>query len=74
MKTNKTTNGTGTHTASFRISEDQYQDFLELLRAVPGADVGNMYRAVFERGLKNLRAFYALQGLLAEQPSSGEQS
>ena len=69
MKTKKTTNGTGTHTASFRISEDQHQDFQELLEAVPGSDVGNMYRAVFERGLKSLRAFYAQQGLIANDGS-----
>jgi hypothetical protein len=28
MKTKKTTSGTGTHAASFRISEDQHQQFL----------------------------------------------
>jgi hypothetical protein len=74
MKTNKTTNGTGTHTASFRISAEQRHDFLELLEAIPGADVGNMYRAVFERGLKSLRTFYAQQGLLPQEQPGGEQS
>lgn len=69
MKTKKTTNGTGTHTASFRINEDQHKDFLELLEAVPGSDVGNMYRAVFERGLKSLRAFYAQQGIIENDGS-----
>ena len=69
-KTNKTTNGTGTFTASFRISAEQHHDFQELLEAVPGSDVGNMYRAVFERGLKSLRAFYAQQGLIEGDDSS----
>ena len=74
MKTKKTTAGTGTHTASFRISEEQHHDFLELLEAVPGSDVGNMYRAVFERGLKSLRAFYAQQGLLPQEQTERRQS
>jgi hypothetical protein len=50
MTTNKTTMGTGTHTASFRISEEQHQDFVELLESVPGSDVGNMYREIFASG------------------------
>jgi len=52
MKTKKTTNGTGTHAASFRISEEQYQEFQELLASVPGSEVGNMYREIFSRGLE----------------------
>ena len=69
MKTKKTTNGTGTHTASFRISDEQHQDFLELLDSVPGSDVGNMYREIFARGLMSLKAFYAQQGLIENDGS-----
>lgn len=72
MKTNKTTNGTGTHTASFRISDDQHQGFLALLASVPGSDVGNMYREIFARGLKSLKAFYAQQGLIENDGSEEE--
>ena len=72
MQTQKTTNGVGTHTASFRINDEQHQDFLELLEAVPGSDVGNMYREIFARGLKSLKAFYAKQGLIENDGSSKE--
>lgn len=73
MKTNKNMNGTGaTHQASFRISDEQHQDFLALLEAVPGSEVGNMYREIFARGLKSLKAFYAKQGLIENDGSSTE--
>ena len=50
----------GTHAASFRISEGQYQEFVTLLGTVPGSDTGSMYREIFARGLKALQAFYGV--------------
>ena len=70
--TKKTTKGTGTHAASFRISNEQYQGFLDLLASVPGSDVGNMYREIFDRGLRSLQAFYSKQGLIAADALSEE--
>ncbi len=67
MKTKKTTNGTGTHAASFRISEDQYQEFLVLLESVPGSDVGNMYREIFSRGLESVKLFYEKRLTMARE-------
>jgi hypothetical protein len=49
---------TGTRQVSFRISEDQHQAFLDLVRTIPGADAGNMFREVFSRGLRDLETFY----------------
>lgn len=70
MTTKKNAAGTGgTHQASFRISDEQHQDFLALLEAVPGSEVGNMYREIFARGLKSLKAFYAKQGLIENDGS-----
>jgi len=60
----------GTHQASFRIRDEQHQDFLALLEAVPGSEVGNMYREIFARGLKSLKAFYAKQGIVDDDDSS----
>jgi hypothetical protein len=68
-KKNATRTG-GTHQASFRISDEQHQEFLALLEAVPGSDVGNMYREIFARGLKSLKGFYAKQGLIENDDSS----
>lgn len=71
MITKKNATGTGgTHQASFRISDEQHQELLALLGAVPGSEVGNMYREIFARGLKSLKAFYAKQGLVGDDSSS----
>ena len=73
MITKKNTNGSGgTHQASFRISDEQHQGFLALLEAVPGSDVGNMFREIFARGLKSLTTFYAKQGLIDNDGSAKE--
>lgn len=55
---NKNNQTHGTHAVSFRVSEDQYQAFQELLHSVPGSDAGNMYREVFRRGLQDIALFY----------------
>lgn len=71
MINKKSTTGTGgTHQASFRISDEQHQELLALLEAVPGSEVGNMYREIFARGLKSLKAFYAKQGIVDDDGSS----
>lgn len=78
MNDQKKVVGKGTHAASFRISESMYQEFQALLSAIPGAEVGNLYREIFARGLKSLQVFYQGQGLIRdhggeEQSNGGEQ-
>jgi hypothetical protein len=72
MNTKKTTFGSGTHAASFRISEEQYQEFQELLESVPGSDVGNMYREIFSRGLESVKTFYEKRLSLTREEVAGE--
>jgi len=62
----------GTHAASFRISGEQYQGFQALLESVPGSDVGSMYREVFARGLRSVKAFYVAQGVIKNDGSEEE--
>ncbi len=50
-------NRTLSRQVSFRISEEQHQAFLDLVRTIPGADVGSMFREVFARGLRDLETF-----------------
>lgn len=54
---NKNNQTHGTHAVSFRVSEEQYKAFQELLQTVPGSDAGSMYREVFQRGLHDLAIF-----------------
>ena len=72
MITKKNVTGSvgGNHQVSFRISHEQHQEFLVLMEAVPGSDVGNMYREIFARGFKSLKAFYAKQGIIEDDGSS----
>lgn len=43
---------------SFRVPQDEYDEFTDLLAKVPGSDTGAMYREVFRRGLQHVQAFY----------------
>ncbi len=43
---------------SFKVTEEQYQAFIRLVHAVPGADAGAMFREAFTRGLRDLKTFY----------------
>lgn len=61
-----------TKTAAFRIAEAQYEQFLDLLKAIPGADAGTLYREIFARGLKSLSAFYNKKGIIANDGSEDE--
>lgn len=61
-----------TKTAAFRIAEAQYEQFLDLLKSIPGADAGILYREIFARGLKSLSAFYNKKGVVAIDSSEEE--
>lgn len=61
-----------TKTAAFRIAEAQYEQFLDLLKSIPGADAGTLYREIFARGLRSLSAFYAKKGVIAIDGSEEE--
>lgn len=69
---NSSTNEQLTRTAAFRIAESQYEEFLDLLKAIPGSDSGNLYREIFSRGLKSLIAFYTKRGIIQTDGSEEE--
>ena len=50
--TNNSNNKQLTKTAAFRIADAQYEQFLDLLKSIPGADAGTLYREIFTRGLR----------------------
>lgn len=61
-----------TKTAAFRIAEAQYEQFLDLLKAIPGADAGTLYREIFARGLKSLSDFYNKKDIIEIDGSEEE--
>lgn len=71
---NRNINNTNmTKTAAFRIAAGQHEQFLDLLKAIPGADAGTLYREIFSRGLKSLSDFYAEKGVIAIDGAEEEQ-
>jgi hypothetical protein len=60
------------HTAVFRITEEQHQEFAELLATMPGSNAGAMYREIFTRGLKDMKTFSEKHSLFTREEAAAE--
>lgn len=59
-------------TAVFRITDEQHQEFAELLATMPGSNAGAMYREIFTRGLKDMKIFSEKHSLYTREEAAAE--